>query len=47
MENTENAEEETTQSYLPEAEEIIESEPWDKNEEEVGATVDDEEEDME
>ena len=46
MENTESNVEETTQSYLPEAEEIIESEPWDKNDEEVGAAVDDEE-DME
>ena len=47
METPESSEEETTQSYLPEAEEVIETEPWDKNEEEIGATVDDEEEDME
>ena len=47
METPESSEEETTHSYLPEAEEVIETEPWDKNEEEIGATVDDDEEDME
>ena len=46
MDTPESTDEETGQSYLPEAEEIIETEPWDKNEEEVGAAVDDEE-DME